>query len=75
MPYREPPPGNLPDDVHLSPQLAARLIRRLEERAVHELDVAALTVAGGDQVGILCLAELTSWLSGWAVRAEAGEHP
>jgi hypothetical protein len=75
MPYREPPPGNLPDDVYLPPQLAGRLIRRLEERAIHELDVAALTVAGGDQVGILCLAEVRSWLSGWAVRAEAGEHP
>lgn len=75
MPYREPPPGNLPDDLRLPPQLAGQLLRRLAEVAHEELEWSPLTVAGGDQVAILCLAEVTSWLVGWAVRAEAGESP
>jgi hypothetical protein len=75
MPYRAPPPGNLPDDVPLPPQLAGQLLRRLAERAPTELDAAELTVAGGDQVQIICMAEVMEWLSGWAIRAEAGEQP
>lgn len=74
-PQRSPQPG----DNHGAPfhadrhRLAAVVIRALRDRAPVELDTADLTVAGGDTVQILCLADVTDWLSGWAVKAEAGE--
>lgn len=55
------------------PQLAALVIRRVLDRAPRELDTADLTVAGGDQVRVLCIAELEDWLRGLATRVDAGE--
>lgn len=66
------PPGNLPPDTPVTGQQAGLTIRRLTEH-LHELDGADLTVAGGDQVTIVCVSEVSGWLYGLAIRAEAGE--
>lgn len=77
------PPSGIPagpDYPQGSPQVgttagrdAARALRAAARRAPREIDSASLTIAGGDTVQILCLAELIDWLDGLAVRVEAGE--
>lgn len=49
------------------PEVLLRLAARLDE-----LDSAELTVAGGDTVRIVCLAEVREWLEGQASLARAG---
>jgi hypothetical protein len=49
----------------------AEVIERLVGR-LDELDSAELTVAGGDTVRIVCVAEVSDWLLGQASRARAG---
>lgn len=49
----------------------SRVIERLADR-LDELDSAELTVAGGDTVRIVCVAEVRAWLQGQASRARAG---
>lgn len=51
------------------------VLRRAAELAPRELDSADLTVAGGDQVQIVCVVEIMDWLTGLAARVEAGETP
>lgn len=48
------------------------VLDRLADRAGAELDSAELTVAGGDTVRIVCIAEVEDWLHGQASRARAG---
>lgn len=52
----------------------AGLILRAALDHTHELDGADLTVAGGDQVRIVCVAEVEDWLRSLASRAEGGER-
>lgn len=52
----------------------AELLDRIAELAHCELDTAELTVAGGDTVRIVCLAEVEEWIRGLAVRARGGTH-
>lgn len=52
---------------------AAAALRAAAHRAPLEVETADLTVAGGDVVQILCLAELLDWLHGLAIRVENGE--
>lgn len=66
------PDAAVPRDTALPAQQAGLVIRRLLEH-VDELDTASLAVAGGDTVEILCIQELRDWLTGLAVRTEAGE--
>lgn len=67
-------PANLPADLPVPAQLAGYVLRRAHERLreLHD-DSALLTVAGGDQVAIVCIAQVEEWLEGLVVRAEAGE--
>lgn len=67
-------PANLPADLAVPAQLAGYVLRRAHER-VNELhdDSALLTVAGGDQVAVVCLSSVEQWLEGLVSRAEAGE--
>lgn len=82
--YRSgPPPG--PDYPQGSPHLgtshpdparhalAAVALRAAAARLPREIDSADLTVAGGDVVQIVCVAEVIDWLVALAVRTEAGE--
>lgn len=61
----------IPRDTALPPQVAGLVIRRAVEH-LHELDSCSLPVAGGDTVEVVCVAEVRDWLTGLAVRAEAG---
>lgn len=66
------PDHGIPRDTPLPHQQAGMVLRRALERT-HELDHCTLTVAGGDTVEILCVQEVRDWLTGLAVRTEAGE--
>jgi hypothetical protein len=76
LPQRSAQPG---DREHAGPihagrhQIAATALRSAAHRLAAEIDAADLTVAGGDVVQIVCLADVSEWLHGLAVRVEAGE--
>jgi hypothetical protein len=76
LPQRSPHPG---DREHGGPihagrhQIAATALRSAAHRLAEEIDAADLTVAGGDVVQIVCLADVSEWLHGLAIRVEAGE--
>jgi hypothetical protein len=54
-------------------KLVGETLRNAARRAPAELDAADLTVAGGDVVQIVCVAEVMEYLEGLAIRAENGE--
>lgn len=69
------PPGSEQSRPGMRPdvKVAGAILRAAAVRAPWELDAADLTVAGGDTVQIVCVAEVMDWLTGLAARAEAGE--
>lgn len=71
MPVDEPGRVTLPEEGARPESSVSRVIERLAER-LDELDSAELTVAGGDTVRIVCVAEVRDWLLGQASRARAG---
>jgi hypothetical protein len=67
-------PGGLPAGLPLPGQQAGYVLRRTLDH-MRELDeeAASLVVAGGDEVSIVCMANVREWLLGLAIRVEAGE--
>lgn len=67
-------PGDLPPGLPLPGQQTGYVLRRaLDHMGELHDDSADLTVAGGDQVAIVCVSTVREWLMGLAIRAEAGE--
>jgi hypothetical protein len=71
MPPTETGRGRHDDEPRPVSSSVASAITRLAER-LDELDAAELTVAGGDTVAIVCVAEVRDWLLGQASRARSG---
>jgi hypothetical protein len=74
VPVDDPGRVTLPDRGGARPESSLpEVIDRLAGR-LDELDSAELTVAGGDTVRIVCVAEVRDWLLGQASQARAGVH-
>lgn len=65
---------HLPRGIPVPGQQVGYVLRRVLERLdeLHD-DAAVLTVAGGDQVAVVCISTIEEWLRGLVSTSEAGE--